>query len=66
MECEKLKKLYTRFCENDVKCDEKYTLNCAVAKEMRNKTCLKTVGLFMKQCNKYDSIDKKKCMYDEK
>ena len=63
MECEKLKKLYAKFCENDIKHND---INIAIARELRNKNCLKTVDLFIKHCNKYDSIDKKRCTYDEK
>lgn len=65
MECDKMKTLFIKFCINDVICDEKFTLNCTVPKEMRGKNCLKTIELFSKNC-KFNKIDKKISLYDQK
>lgn len=62
MECDKMKNLFIKFCINDVICDEKFTLNCAVAKEIQGKNCSKTIVLTCK----FEKVEKKVSMYDEK
>lgn len=65
MDCNKIKKFYVKFCENDVKCDDKYSSNCTIAKEIRSTNCLKTIDLFAKYC-KYGKIDENISIYDQK
>lgn len=65
MDCNKIKKFYVKFCENDVKCDYKSGSNYIIAKEIRGTNCLKTIDLFAKHC-KYGKIDEIVSIYDQK